>query len=107
MDISKFNTNLDLEQFKKWNRQERDAKESDRRGVSFCYIRASDGIKADDAFEKNLNFISQYNQDSTVKENNETIAVGLYHRFNSSAPADKQAEAFLKQYDLYNKKDLG
>ncbi len=106
MDISKFNTNLDLNKFKEWNRKERDDEASNRRGVSFCYIRASDGIKADDAFEKNLNFISQYNQDSTVKENNETIAVGLYHRFNLSDPK-KQAEAFLKQYDLYNEKDLG
>ncbi len=100
IDISHFNEDIDLEKFKTWNRTKWDSKKSDTRWVSFVYIRASDWKTEDTKVKKHVNKIKEYNNDRTIKDNHEQIAVWFYHRMNSYA-TEVQAEAFLKTYEKY------
>lgn len=100
IDISKFNEDIDLETFKKWNREKWDSEKTDTRWVSFVYIRASDWITKDKKIEKHVNKIKEYNNDQNIKDNNEKISVWFYHRMNAFN-AKTQADSFLKIYNQY------
>lgn len=100
IDISHFNEDIDLEKFKKRNREKWDSEKKDTRWISFVYIRASDWKTEDIKVKKHVNKIKEYNNDKTIKDNHEKIAVWFYHRMNSYT-AKVQAEAFLKTYKRF------
>jgi hypothetical protein len=100
IDISKFNEDIDLDEFKKWNRAKWDSEKKDTRWVSFVYVRSWDWITEDPKVGKHINKIKEYNNDKNIKENHEQIAVWFYHRMNSY-DGTKQANTFIKTYNKY------
>ena len=101
IDISKFNEDIDLNKFKKWNRKKRDSKKKDVRWVSFAYIRASDWVTEDIKVSNHVNKIKQYNNDPTIKNKHEQISVWFYHRINWWNTAQQNANTFINTYNKY------
>ena len=100
IDISHWNEEINLELFKNWNREKWNMRKSDTRWVSFVYIRATDWKIEDAKVKKHVNKLKEYNNDRTIKDNHEQIAVWFYHRMNSY-DAKVQADTFLKTYKTY------
>ena len=100
IDISKFNEDINLEDFKNRNRKKWDSEEPDTRWVSFIYVRSWDWTTEDPKVENHIKKIKEYNNDETIKKNHEQISVWFYHRMNSY-DAKNQANTFIKTYNKY------
>ncbi len=111
IDVSRFNTMMNLEAFKKWNRENWDSKDNALRWVSFIYIRAWDGAPKDSEWDKKMlenwiNFVNEYNNDIQVKNNHEEIAAWLYWRLSLKKDRtwEDEAKEFLEMYNKYKNK---
>ena len=104
IDVSKHNSEINLDEFIKWNREQRDSPDENKRWVSFAYIRVSDNLQNDPKAENHIDKINKYNQNDLVKNNHEQIACGVYHRLSGSDPI-KQADVFIRQLEKYSSKN--
>ena len=104
IDVSKHNSEINLDEFIKWNREQRDSPDENKRWVSFAYIRVSDNYENDPKAENHIDKINKYNQNDLVKNNHEQITCGVYHRLSGSDPI-KQADVYIKQWKEYSSKN--